>query len=152
MGILNKFFKRNNKSSKDCNDVDLLDFKNTDSILSIVVQLNKDIWNDTSKWEKNNLKMEQYLNRLLLNCPNETRALTNLGATLADRGKHEEALCELLKAEKLKSNDANLYRNLGIVKMNINEERHNAKKYFEKADKLTPNNLTFVAYFDPQGY
>ncbi len=129
-----------------------LDFKDADSILGIVVQLNKDIWSDTSKWEKNNLKMIQYLTRLLLNYPDDTRALTNLGATLSDSGKHKEALYELLKAEKLKSNDANLYRNIGIAKMNVNEERQNAKEYFKKADTLKSDNLTFEAYFDPQGH
>lgn len=151
MGILDKIFRRKNKSTED-SSIDSLDFKNKDSILEIVVQLNKDIWSDTSKWEKNNLKMKQYLSRLLLNYPNETRALTNLGAILSDSGKYKEALSELLKAERLKSNDANLYRNIGIVKMNINDDRQNAKQYFKKADTLKSDNLTFVAYFDPQGY
>jgi Flp pilus assembly protein TadD len=66
--------------------------------------------------------------------------LTNLGAILSDNGKHIEALTELQKAEKLKSKDANLYRNIGIVKMNIDSERKNAKEYFNVANKLESTN------------
>jgi len=152
LGILDCIFKRNNKSSEDYNDIESLNFMDIDSVLEIVIQLNKDIWKDTSKWKNNNLKMEQYLTRLLLSSPNNTRALTSLGATLSDSGKHKEALAELLKAEKLKSKDANLYLNIGIAKMNIESERPNAKEYFDKASRLESDKLTFEAYFDPHGH
>jgi tetratricopeptide (TPR) repeat protein len=129
-----------------------LDFKDSDSILKIVVQLYSEIWSDSNKWKQNHLKIEKYLTELLSVYPNDTRVLTNLGASLSDNGKHKDALSKLLKAEKLKSKDANLYRNIGIVKMNIESERQNAKEYFAMADKLESDKLTIEAYFDPQGY
>jgi tetratricopeptide (TPR) repeat protein len=148
LGILSNIFKQKSKS----NDIDSLDFKDSDSILKIVVKLYKEIWTDSKKWKKNHLKIEQYLTKLLTVYPNDTRVLTNLGAILSDNGKHEDALTELLKAEKLESKDANLYRNIGITKMNIESERKNAKEYFSIATKLESNELTIEAYFDPQGY
>ena len=146
--MLKNIFKRKNKT----NDIDSLDFKDSDSILKIVVQLNNEVWSDSNKWKQNHLKIEKYLAELLSVYPNDTRALTNLGATLSDNGKHKDALTELLKAEKLKSKDANLYRNIGIAKMNIQSERQNAKEYFEIANKLESDELTIESYFDPQGY
>jgi Flp pilus assembly protein TadD len=129
-----------------------LDFKDSDSILKIVVKLYKEIWTDSNKWNENHLKIEHYLNKLLTENPNDSRVLINLGAILSDNGKHKDALTELLKAEKMNSKDANLYRNIGIAKMNIESERQNAKEYFEIANKLKSDELTIEAYFDPHGY
>ncbi len=148
MGIFSNIFRQKNKS----NDFDSLDFKDSDSILEIVVKLYKEIWADLKKRNKNLLKIEQYLTELLNLYPNDTRALTNLGAILSDNGKHKDALIELLKAEKLESKDANLYRNIGIAKMGIESERPYAMEYFEKANKLESDKLTFEAYFDPQAH
>lgn len=132
--------------------MDSLDFKDSDSILKIVVELYKEIWTDSKKWKQNHQKIEQYLTELLTLNPNNTKALTNLGAILSDNGKHKNALTELKKAEKLNSKDANLYRNIGIVKMNIESERKNAKQYFEIAKTMVSDELTIEAYFDPQGH
>jgi tetratricopeptide (TPR) repeat protein len=148
LGILSNIFKQKSKS----NDINSLDFKDSDSILILTVKLYKEIWADTKKWKKNHYRIEQYMTELLKVYPNDTRALTNLGAILSDNGKHIEALTELQKAEKLKSKDANLYRNIGIVKMNIDSERKNAKEYFNVANKLESDELTIEAYFDPHGY
>ena len=148
MGILSNIFKQKSKS----NDIDSLDFKDSDSILKIVVELYKEIWTDSKKWKKNHHKIEQYLTELLTIYPNDSRALTNLGAILSDNGKHKDALTELQKVEQLETKDANLYRNIGIAKMNIESERQNAKEYFEIADKLVSDKLTIEAYFDPHGY
>jgi tetratricopeptide (TPR) repeat protein len=136
LGILSNIFKQKSKS----NDINSLDFKDSDSILILTVKLYKEIWVDTKKWKKNHYRIEQYMTELLKVYPNDTRALTNLGAILSDNGKHIEALTELQKAEKLKSKDANLYRNIGIVKMNIDSERKNAKEYFNVANKLESTN------------
>ena len=146
--MLKNIFKRKNKT----NDIDLLNFKDSDSILKIVVKLYKEIWTDSKKWKENHHKIEKYLTELLIVYPNDTRALTNLGAILSDNGKYKDALTELQKAEKLNSKDANLYQNIGIAKMNIESERQNAKKYFEIADKLDSDELTIEAYFDPHGF
>lgn len=129
-----------------------MDFKNSDSILRIVVNLYQEIWNDSAKWEENTIKMELLLNKLLTESPNDTRALTNLGATLCDNGKHEEALKVLLKAEKLNVKDANLYSNIAIAKMNIDSEKQCANEYFMMAKQLEKDELTIEAYFDPHGY
>lgn len=132
--------------------MDSLDFKDSDSILKIVTELYKEIWTDSKKWKVNHQKIEKYLTELLTINPNDARALTNLGAILSDNGKHTDALIELQKAEKLNTKDANLYRNIGIAKMNIESERQNAKEYFEIADKLVSDKLTIESYFDPHGY
>ncbi|MFD0991056.1 tetratricopeptide repeat protein [Mariniflexile jejuense] len=148
LGILSKIFKKKTNS----NELTSLDFTNSDSILKIVVELYNEIWTDSKKWKENHQKIERYLTELLSLNPNDTRALTNLGAILSDNGKHKNALTELLKAEKLESKDANLYRNIGIAKMNIESERQNAKEYFEIANKFKSDELTIEAYFDPHGH
>ena len=148
MGILNKIFGLKSKN----NESDSLDFKNSDCVLEIVVKLHKEIWTDLKKWDENHHKIKEYLTKLLSENPNDTRALTNLGAILSDTGKHKEALTELKKAKKLGTNDANLYRNIGIAKLNIETERQNAKKCFEIANQMEPNELTIEAYFDPHGH
>ncbi len=129
-----------------------LDFQDTDSTLRVVVDLYKEIWADSGKWEENLSKMERLLIELLAVYPNDTRALTNLGAVLSDNGKHKEALSELLKSEKLNAKDANLYSNIAIAKMNIGLERKSAKEYFEMAKTLKKDQLTIEAYFDLHGY
>jgi tetratricopeptide (TPR) repeat protein len=148
LGILSKIFRKERKP----NELDSLNFKDSDLILEIVVKLYKEIWTDSKKWNKNSLKIEQYLTELLAVYPYDTRILTNFGAILSNKGKHKDALIKLLKAEKLESKDANLYRNIGIAKMNIESERQNAKEYFEIATKLNSDKLTIEAYFDPHGY
>lgn len=136
LGILGNLFKKKNNSK----ELDSLNFEDSDSILKIVTELYKEIWTDSKKCKVNQHKIEKYLTELLTIYPNDTRALTNLGAILSDNGKHRDALIELQKAEKLETKDANLYRNIGIVKMNIESERQNAKEYFEIADKLVTTN------------
>jgi len=129
-----------------------LDFKNSDSILKTVVELYNETWTDSKKGEVNHQKIEQYLTELLNVNPDNVRALINLGAILSEKGKHQIALTELKKAEKLNSKDANLYRNIGIVKMNIESERKNAEEYFEIAKTMKSDKLTIEAYFDPHGH
>ncbi len=131
---------------------ELNNLKNDELTLEIVVELYNEIWIDFKKCNENYQKIKQLLNELLSIYPNDTRALTNLGAILSDTGRYEEALIILLKAENIGSKDANLYQNIGIVKMNIESERNNAMVYFEKASKLKPDKLTIVAYFDIHGY
>ncbi len=137
---------------KELNNIDLLDFKDITFILRIVIDLYREIWSNFKKRNENYSKIEQILTKLYSIYSNDVRVLTNFGAILSDNGKYEDALIKLLKAEKLESRDANLYRNIGIVKMNINSERKDAKKYFEMANKLNADELTIEAYFDPQGY
>ncbi len=137
---------------KELRDIDLLDFKDITLILRVVIDLYKEIWCDSKKRDENYRKIKQILMKLNSLYPNDVRVLTNFGAILSDNGEYKDALIKLLKAEKLGSKDANLYQNIGIVKMNIDSERKNAKKYFELANKLNVDELTIEAYFDPQGY
>lgn len=148
MGILNSVFKLQTKS----NDMDTLDFKDLESILRIIVDLYQEIWNDSTKWKENVVKIEKYLNGVLAVNPNDTRVLTNLGAIYSLKREHKRALKVLLKAEKLNAADANLYNNIAIAKINVGTEMKDAKKYFEMAKKLKPNELTIESYFDPHGY
>ncbi|MBB5644746.1 hypothetical protein [Pedobacter cryoconitis] len=57
------------------------------------------------------------------------------------------------KAESIGSADRNLYLNIAIAMLNISAQtRANAKVWFKKAEGLEADELSLVAYFDPQGY
>ncbi|WP_221409129.1 hypothetical protein [Reichenbachiella versicolor] len=84
--------------------------------------------------------------------PNHPLILTNIGAILSDLGKHKEALAYLESAKPENSADRNLVKNMGIVKMNLDNEDLTARTYFDKAKNLQPNELTIEAFFDPHGY
>ncbi|MBB5619457.1 hypothetical protein HDE69_000493 [Pedobacter cryoconitis] len=57
------------------------------------------------------------------------------------------------KAESIGSADRNLYLNIAIAMLNISAQtRANAKAWFKKAEGFEVNELSLVAYFDPQGY
>ncbi len=134
------------------NNLELLDFRDSDLILKIVMELYNEIWTDSKKWNTNLQKIERYLIEILALNPNETRALTNLGVILSNNGKYQNALSKLKQAERLNSKDANLYKNIGIVKLNIEPERQNAKEYFDIAKTMKADKLTIEAYFDPHAY
>ncbi|BDD06702.1 tetratricopeptide repeat protein [Aureibacter tunicatorum] len=84
--------------------------------------------------------------------PDNIKILTNLGAVYSDLGKPTEALPLLTKAKSLGSKDANLHRNIGIVKIKIASERKNAIEYFHTASQYEKDPLTIEAYFDPHGH
>lgn len=129
-----------------------LDFDNSETILEYIIKLYNEIWKDQGKWKANLNEIELVLNKLLLKVPYDTRVLTNLGTVLSDKGRYPEALQVLQKAESLGSIDSNLYMSIGIVKMNLPNERPYAKDYFNKATKLSKNKYTIEPYFDPHAY
>lgn len=129
-----------------------LDFNDLEATLNTALEIYWEAWKDTSKWKTNMDIAQHLLEKLQSEHPGNTVILTNLGAVLSDQGQHKRALLRLLKAANLGSDDRNLYMNIGIAKMNINEERGSAKAYFDKARELKPDPLTIEAYFDPHGH
>lgn len=104
--------------------------------------------------EKVQLKeAEDLLITLVSDFPENTLVLTNIGALKCDQGKYEEAIVFLKKAESIGSADRNLYLNIAIAMLNISAQtRANAKALFKKAESFKADELSLVAYFDPQGY
>jgi Flp pilus assembly protein TadD len=120
--------------------------------LTQVKALYAEVWKDTSKWTANFGKATRMLKSMLAERPDDTRALTCLGAIYSDQGRHREALEILRKAARLGSTDRNLYMNIAIAMMNLESQRSGAMRYFRKAGTLSADRLTFEAYFDPQGH
>ncbi len=148
-------FKSVQKKDSDyikINKLKFEDYSDVDLILRYVIDIYNEIWKDISLYDINLTEAKFHLEKLNSLNPNNSKILTNLGAILSDKGKHQEALKYLLKAEKICSKDRNLSMNIGIVKMGMENERPNAKKHFEKAESLTPNELTIEAYFDPHAH
>ena len=112
-----------------------------------------EVWKDTSLWEKNyKLAISLFL-KAYTQFPENIVVLTNLGAALSDIGKHRDALSYLQKAERIGTNDSNLYFNIAVAKMNIDSAtRKEAIVYFNKASKLISNPMTLRAYFDPMAH
>ena len=114
--------------------------------------LEKRRWNDSKNMESIEIEMMSILDNLLGENPDDVISLTNLGALQSDMGNHDKALKTLRLSERLNFNDSNLYKNIGIVMINLADYRHLAKSYFEKSRELPKNEFTFVAYFDPIGH
>lgn len=120
--------------------------------LKLIRKLNEGLWGWPN--EKVQLKeAENLLTDLVSDFPENTLVLTNIGALKCDQGKYEEAIVFLKKAESIGSADHNLYLNMAIAMLNISDQtRANAKAWFKKAEGFEVNELSLVAYFDPQGY
>jgi len=117
-----------------------------------VLSLYREIWEDMNKWNVNLSQCEGILIQYLEDEPNNVESLTSLGAVLSDLGKPRKALKYLKEAEKIGSDDKNLYWNIAVTKMNLNDERPFAMQYFEKAKQLKANPRTIKAYFDAQAH
>ena len=112
-----------------------------------------EIWEDYSLWEENYRKAIGCFKEVLKIDPYNVTALISLGACFSDCGQHKNALRILRKAEKIGSNDKNLYFNIGVALVNIDSTtRRDAKKYFEKSASMRKNDLSIEAYFDPMGH
>ncbi|GAB5524823.1 MAG: hypothetical protein Roseis2KO_26950 [Roseivirga sp.] len=128
-----------------------IDFSDIDTTMKTVLAIYQEAWKDTSQWKSNMDIALHLLEKLRSEHPANTIVLTNLGAVLSDLGQHKKALLRLLKAVNLGFEDRNLYFNIGVVKMNINEERATAMTYFDRARELQAHAMTIEAYFDPHG-
>ncbi len=128
------------------------DFSDIDTTMKAVLDIYREAWKDTSQWKTNMDLAEYLLEKLRSEHPANTIVLTNLGAVLSDLGQHRTALLRLLKAANLGSDDRNLFFNIGVAKMNINEERDTAMAYFDKGRHLQTHPMTIEAYFDPHGH
>jgi tetratricopeptide (TPR) repeat protein len=95
------------------------------------------------------LKTAAILEDVIKQNPNNAVALTNLGAIYSNLARYKEALDLLKKARKLNFSDRNLYYNMGIVSVNLMQNRE-AKKYFTISSTLEANEWTFTAYIDFQ--
>jgi len=121
--------------------------------LEEVLLLNQELWGNPDRAEENLSKAEDILRTLLLTAPDHTLVMTSLAAVLCDRGRYDEALHHLKRAEELGSDDRHLFENIGIVLMNKpGGKKTEALKYFEKASLLKANALSITAYFDPHGH
>lgn len=121
--------------------------------LEEVILLSQELWGYPDRAEENLSKAENILRKLLLAHPDHMVVMTSLAAVLCDRGRYEEALQHLKKAEELGSDDRHLFENIGIVLMNKpGGKKAGALTYFEKAAQLKANELSITAWFDPQGH
>ncbi|QDT25682.1 tetratricopeptide repeat protein [Gimesia panareensis] len=111
------------------------------------------VWRDMSLYEKNYLEAIECFHKVLNLDPLNTDALINLGAALSDLGNHQEALKYYHRAEEAGSVDRNLFYNIGVAMMNIDQfTRQEAPKYFQLAADKEPSKKTREAYFDPQAH
>ncbi len=78
----------------------------------------------------------EWISRAISQQP-RTDYLTSLGTTLANQGRHDEALKVFDKAVQLKPDDADLWRNLGNVLVDV-ERPTDAILSFQHALKLNP--------------
>jgi len=121
--------------------------------LEEVILLNQELWGYPDRAEENLNKAEEILRTLLLTHPDHTLVMTSLATVLCDRGRYDEALQHLKRAEELGSDDRHLFENIGIVLMNKSgAKKAEALKYFEKANRLKANEFSITAWFDPQGH
>lgn len=121
--------------------------------LKQVLRLNQELWGYPDRAEENLSKAEEILRTLLLTDPDHTLVMTSLAAVLCDRGRYDEALQHLKRAEELGSDDRHLFENIAIVLMNKpGGNKAEALKYFEKGFLLKGNELSITAYFDPHSH
>ena len=113
---------------------------------------------ETKRWERIeemdsiNSQMKKMLYEIIKKNQKNTAALINLGAIYCDEGKFEKALEYLNVAQDLKSEDKNLFLNLGYVSINLQKEEKVWKAYFKSAESKIADPLTFEAYFDPHAH
>ncbi|MBE4947574.1 tetratricopeptide repeat protein [Chryseobacterium culicis] len=118
--------------------------------LENVKKLQAKRWENEDHWDTLNDLLVKELEEILLIEPENTSALTNIGAVYSDMGENEMALDYLKKALHLGSKDKNLFVNLSIVLVYMQKHQEEYLEYLEEAEASTEDSLTFKAYFDPQ--
>jgi len=119
--------------------------------LQKVKSLESELWKDSKNIDNISLEIVNILEGLVVDKFQNPVTLINLGAMYSNLGRHREALKVLREAEDMKVEDSNLFFNLGVVLINL-QEADTAKIYFEKSRLLKPGELTFQAYIDFHGY
>jgi len=120
--------------------------------LENVKKLQAKRWEKEDHWDTLNDLLIKELDEILLIDPQNTAALINIGAVYSDMGENEKALEHLEKALELGSDDKNLYINLVIVHVYLENHQEEYLEYLEIAEEKTEDPLTFKAYFDPQSH
>ncbi|MFI5155504.1 MAG: tetratricopeptide repeat protein [Chitinophagales bacterium] len=83
---------------------------------------------------------EKYYKRALVKDSRLTIAKVNLASTFNEEGKNEEALEQLLGAQKLEPNSDHIYFSLGLLYAELKQPAL-AEKAFQKAIELKTNNI-----------
>lgn len=120
--------------------------------LENVKKLQAKRWENEDHWDTINDLLIKELDEILLIDPQNPAALINIGAVYSDMGENEQALEHLEKALDLGSDDKNLYINLVIVHVYLENHQEEYLEYLEIAEEKTEDPLTFKAYFDPQSH
>lgn len=120
--------------------------------LENVKKLQAKRWENEDHWDAINDLLIKELDEILLIDPQNTAALINIGAVYSDMGENEKALEHLETALDLGSDDKNLYINLVIVHVYLENHQEEYLEYLEIAEEKTEDPLTFKAYFDPQSH
>ncbi len=123
---------------------------NTVQRLENVKKLQAKRWENEDHWDAINDLLIKELDEILLIEPENTSALTNIGAIYSDMGENEIALEYLKKALNLGSEDKNLFVNLTIVMIYMEKHQSEYLEYLEDVEEKVENPLTFKAHFEPQ--
>lgn len=123
---------------------------NTVQRLENVKKLQAKRWENEDHWDAINDLLIKELDEILLIEPENTPALTNIGAIYSDMGENEIALEYLKKALSLGSEDKNLFVNLTIVMIYMEKHQSEYLEYLEDVEEKVENPLTFKAHFEPQ--
>jgi tetratricopeptide (TPR) repeat protein len=122
------------------------------SRLENVKKLQAKRWENEDHWDSLNDLLVKELDEILLIEPKNTSALINIGAIYSDMGENEKALDYLKTALHLGSDDKNLFVNLTIVLIYMEQHQEEYLEYLDEAEGKTEHPLTFKAYFDPQSH
>jgi tetratricopeptide (TPR) repeat protein len=120
--------------------------------LENVKKLQAKRWENEDYWDEINDLLIKELNEILLIEPQNTAALINIGAVYSDMGENEEALHYLKTALHLGSEDKNLFVNLAIVLIYMEQHQEEYLEYLEVVEDKIEDPLTFKAYFDPNSH
>lgn len=104
---------------------------------------------DPQRWSAHLAHAEALLMAAAASAPDDSAALTCLGAVLCDLAKYREAAGVLQRAVRLRSGDRNTYFNLGVALLNSGKRRQ-AMQRFRQAASRHASAATWEAYFDPQ--
>ncbi|MDH6250747.1 tetratricopeptide (TPR) repeat protein [Chryseobacterium sp. H1D6B] len=120
--------------------------------LENVKKLQAKRWENEDYWDEINDLLIKELSEILLIEPQNTAALINIGAVYSDMGENEEALHYLKTALNLGSEDKNLFVNLAIVLIYMEQHQEEYLEYLEVVEDKIEDPLTFKAYFDPNSH
>lgn len=118
--------------------------------LENVKKLQAKRWENEHHWDTLNDLLLKELDEILLIEPDNTSALTNIGAIYSDMGENEKALDYLKMALNLGSEDKNLFVNLTIVMIYMEKHQSEYLEYLEDVEEKVEHPLTFKAHFEPQ--